>query len=70
MFLFENSYNLFSCGVKYLNFGQKLPIPIDHHTFLESRHSELTKNLYYFFFVLQEEPKKGISLSYYNFLSS
>ena len=44
--------NLFSCGlplgpfwsVKYLNFGQKLPIWTTHHTFLESRHPEVTKN--------------------------
>ena len=41
---FENSQN--SCGhpldpfwsVKYLNFGQKLPIRTAHHTFLERRH--------------------------------
>ena len=54
-FLFENSLNLFSCGpsfgsfwsVKYLNFEQKLPIRTAHNTFLESRQSEITKNLYY-----------------------
>ena len=28
-------------------FGQKLPIWEAHHTFLESRHTEVTKNLYY-----------------------
>ena len=26
-------------------FGQKLPIQTAHHTFLESRHPEVTKNL-------------------------
>ena len=54
-FLFENSQNLFWCGppfgpfwsVKYLNFGQKLPIQPTHHTFLESRHPDVTKNPYY-----------------------
>ena len=54
---FENSQNSFSCGspfgpfwsVKYLNFGQKLPIWTAHHTFLESRHPEVTKNPYYVF---------------------
>ena len=30
-------------SVKYINFGQKLPIRITYHTFLESRHPELTK---------------------------
>ena len=34
-------------SVKYLNFGQKLPIRTTHHTFLESRHPEVTKNQYY-----------------------
>ena len=34
-------------SVKYLNFGQKLPIWTVHHTFLESRHPEVTKNPYY-----------------------
>ena len=33
--------------VKYLNFWQKLPIRIIHHTFLESKHPEITKNPYY-----------------------
>ena len=28
-------------------FGQKLAIWTAHHTFLESRHPEVTKNLYY-----------------------
>ena len=47
-------------SVKYASFGQKLPIRIAHHTFLQSRHSEVTKNSYY---VLspEGEPKKGIS---------
>ena len=51
IFLFENSQNLFCCGspsgpfwsLKYLNFGQKLLIRTIH-TFLESRHPEVTKN--------------------------
>ena len=30
-------------SVKYCNFGQKLPIRTAHHTFLESRHPEVTK---------------------------
>ena len=29
--------------VKHLNSGQKLPIRTAHHTFLESRHPEVTK---------------------------
>ena len=33
--------------VKYLNFCQKLPIQTVHHIFLEIRHPEVTKNLYY-----------------------
>ena len=47
-------------SIKYSNFGQKLPIRIAHHTFLERRHTEVTKNSY---FVLSPkgEPKKGIS---------
>ena len=52
IFIFENCRNSFSCGlpfgplwsVKYLNFGQKLPISKVHHNFLESRHLEVTKN--------------------------
>ena len=55
IFLFENSQNSISCGhpfgpfwsVKYLNFGQKLPIQTARYTFLESRHPEVTKNPYY-----------------------
>ena len=34
-------------SVKYINFGQKLPIWTVHHTFQESRHPEFTKNSYY-----------------------
>ena len=34
-------------AVKYPTFGQKLPIRIAHHTFLESRHAEVIKNTYY-----------------------
>ena len=53
--MFENTRNSFSCdppvgpfwSVKYRNFGQKLPIWRAHHTFLESRHREVTKNSYY-----------------------
>ena len=52
IFIFEYSQNSFSCGppfgpfwsVKYFNFGQKLPIQPTHHTFLQSRHPEVTKN--------------------------
>ena len=68
IFIFQNGRNSFSCGhpfglfwsVKYLNFGQKLPIRTTHHTFLESRHPEVTKNPY-LWFVPRGEPKKGIS---------
>ena len=44
-------------SVKYLNFGQKLPIRRAHHTFLERRPSEITKLC----FVPRGELKKGIS---------
>ena len=47
-------------SVKDPNFGQKLPIWIVHHTFLESRYAEVTKNSYYVFFP-EGEPKKGMS---------
>ena len=58
-----NSQNLFSWGppfvpfwsVKYLNFAQKLPIRTAHHTFLQSRHPEITKNPHY---VLSPEGNK------------
>ena len=57
-FWIENTQNLFSCGVtfgpfwsvKYLNLSQKLPIRTAHHTFPESRHPEVTKNLCYVLF--------------------
>ena len=53
-------------------FGQKLPNWTAHHTFLESRHPEVTKNLYYvlstcqsqilfFFFLLQLMDYIGIN---------
>ena len=35
-------------SVKYLNFGLKQPIRTANHTFLESRHPEVTKNPYCF----------------------
>ena len=54
-------------SVKYLNFPQKLPIWTAHHTFLESKHSGVTKNLYY---VLSPEgSQKKVSahgLRFYN----
>ena len=34
-------------SVKCINFGQKLSIQSTHHTFLESRHPEVTENPYY-----------------------
>ena len=57
IFVFENSQNSFSCGhpfgpfrsVKHLNFGRKLPIQKTHHTFVENRHPEVTKNPCYVF---------------------
>ena len=55
-------WSLFSSfwSVKYSNFGQKLPIRIAHHTFLESRHPKVIKNSYYALSP-EREPKKGIS---------
>ena len=55
IFIFVNGQNSLSCGspfglfwsVKYLNFGQRLPIRATHHIFLESGHHEVTKNAYY-----------------------
>ena len=52
IFIFENGQDSFSYGLpfglfwslKCLNFGQKLSIRTAHHIFLESRHSEVTKN--------------------------
>ena len=42
---FENTQNSFSCRPPI--FHQKLLIQTAHQTFLESRHPEVTKNLYY-----------------------
>ena len=68
IFLFGNSPNSLSRGplfgpfwsVKYFPFEQKLPIRTVHHIFLESRHPEVTKNLYYLC-PLRGAKKKGIS---------
>ena len=57
IFVFEYNQNLFSYDLpfctcwssKYLNFGQKLPNRNPHHTFLESRDPEDTKNPCYVF---------------------
>ena len=46
-------------SVKYLNFRQKLPMWTAHHTFLESRHPEVTKNLNYV--LLSEGSQKKVS---------
>ena len=35
-------------SVKHLNFGQKIPNRTVQHTFVEGRHTEVTKNQYYF----------------------
>ena len=43
-------------------FGQKLPIQTDHHTFLESRHPEVTKNPFYVLSPMG--AKNGISSSW------
>ena len=55
IFVFGNNQNSISGGrpfgpfwsVKCLSFERKLPIWTTHHTFLESTHPEVTKNLYY-----------------------
>ena len=52
---FENTQNSFSsaslCSILvckiHTSFDQTLPTWIAHHTFLESRHPKVTKNLYY-----------------------
>ena len=70
---FENTQNSFSCGpsfgpfwsVKYLNFGQKLPIWTTHHTFLESRHPEVTKNPCYVLSPVGSKKKKKNQLVNY-----
>ena len=57
IFVFEYNQNSFSYNPpfcpfwssKYLRFRQKLPNPNPHHTFLESRDPEDTKNLCYVF---------------------
>ena len=68
VFVFEKSQNSFYCSPSpfvpfwsalYLNLVQKLPIWIAHHTFLKSRHPEVTKKPYYVF--PPREAKKGIS---------
>ena len=46
-------------SVKYLNFGRKLLFWTAHHTFLESRHPEATKNPYYV--LSPERSQKKIS---------
>ena len=38
-----------------LIFSQKLPIQTAHHTFVESRHPEVTKNLYDVLFTCQSQ---------------
>ena len=68
IFIFQNGQVSFSCGhsfglfwsVKYLNFGQKLPIRTAHHTFLESRHPEVTKNSYYVLIPQGESMARGL----------
>ena len=45
-------------SVKCLNFGVKLPIQTSNHTFLESRHPEVSKDTY---FVLLPEGSQGIN---------
>ena len=67
IFVFENCQNSFSCrpffgpfwSVKYLDFGQKLPIRTAHYTFLESRQAEVTK--IHIMFCPPRGPRKGIS---------
>ena len=62
---FENTQNSFSCGlhfgpfwsVKYLNFEKKLPIWTAHHTFLESKHPEVTTNPYHILFLEGSQKK-------------
>ena len=44
-------------SVKYLNFGEKLPIRTTHHTFPESKHPEVTKNPYYVLSSNESEAK-------------
>ena len=44
----QSPFGLF-WSVIYLNFEEKLQIRTAHHTFIESRHPEVTKNPYYAF---------------------
>ena len=44
-------------SVKYLNFGQKLPIEKALHTFLEIIHPEVTKSPYYLLFPKGRQKK-------------
>ena len=44
-------------------FGQKLPIQTTNHTFLESRHPEVTKNPYY---VLFPEWSQKLNVNHYD----
>ena len=75
--VFEKSQNLFWChlpfgpfwSVKYLNFGQKLLVWTIHHTFLEIRHTGVTKNPYYV--LIPSGAKKRYQLmDYYCFASN
>ena len=73
VFVFENSPNSFSRGrpfgpfwsIKYLNFGQKLPIRTTHHTFSESKHAEVTKNQYYALSPVGSQKKRYQLMDYY-----
>ena len=65
IFVFENSQNSFSCcspfgpfwSLKYLSFGKKLPIRTTHHTFIESRHPDTTKNRCYVLYPMGSQKK-------------
>ena len=67
VFKYSQSSCQISCGptfgsfwfLKYLNFGQKVPIRIAHYTFLERRHPEVLKNLHYVLF--PDERQKKVS---------
>ena len=52
----QSPFGLF-WSVKYLNFEEKLQIRAAHHTFIESRHPEVTKNPYYAFFPKGRQKK-------------
>ena len=76
IFVFENSQNSFSCGlpfglfwsVKYLSFGQKLPIGTAHYAFLTSKLPEVTKNPYYVLSLLGSQKWYKL-MDYYSFLN-